>query len=35
MAFFKYELKFSGSLATGSVGSKIVGFSGKGREDEN
>ena len=38
MAFFKaaeYELKFSGSLATGSVDSKFVGFSGKGREDEN
>ena len=28
MAFFKYELKFSGS--TGSVDSSLVGFSGKG-----
>ncbi len=35
MAFFKYELRFSGSLAAGSVDSKFVGFSGKGREDEN
>jgi hypothetical protein len=37
MALFKYELRFSGSLAAGSVDSKFVGFSGKGRdsEDEN
>jgi hypothetical protein len=33
MAFFKYELKFSGS--TGSVESKLVGFFGKAREDES